>query len=713
MWKQRILEVAVASSLLTGWALTAPGSTGPIQPVRAELEQRLAVEVRHQGWIAFAARSEQGDWDLFLGRPDGSDVRNLTRTPELNEAAPQFSRDDRELLYRRLPRNETIEGNRYGEQGELVFAHIDGTAPQAFGKPGEYPWASWSPDGQQIACLSLKGIAFVDLATRKVVRAFDRQGFFQQLTWSPDGQWLVGVANAYGTGWSIARLSVATGEAQAVNRVDCCTPDWFPDSRNVIFSWRPPGQKGNGGQGWTQLWMADAQGKSRRLIYGEDGRHVYGGHVSPDGQYVLFTGNMQEDGDPGRSGAPMALMRLKDAPIIGGESQELRALHPDAHNGPVLVLPVGWEPCWTFSETPGQPGRAAPEPPQVGATTPEVNAAAARSNPHSPGSEERRAAVDDVAGLARELHGQGWLVYSAKTDQGDWDLFLMRADGSDRRQLTRTAGFNEAGARFSPDGRKLLYYRMARTEALDNNTYGTFDLVIADADGGHPLVYGNQFPWAAWGPDGTQLACLTPKGIELIDLASRKIVRQLPRKGIVQQLTWSPDGRWFVGTANGLGPFWCIGRLSLDTGELNAVSEVDRYNCTPDWVPDSRQIVYARGIIPDAGGRAELWVASGDGREKRMLYAEESRHIYGACASPDAKFLLFTRSVEDLGKVDNSRTTMSIIRWSDTPMIGEPGASLRTRFPQAKRGPRLDLGQGWEPHWTYTGVVNPGKGASR
>ncbi len=48
--------------------------------------------------------------------------------------------------------------------------------------------------------------------------------------------------------------------------------------------------------------------------------------ISPDGRYVLFTGNMQEDGDPGNAGAPMGLMRLSDAPIIGGESRELRRI---------------------------------------------------------------------------------------------------------------------------------------------------------------------------------------------------------------------------------------------------------------------------------------------------------------------------------------------------------------------------------------------------
>ena len=112
------------------------------------------------------------------------------------------------------PRNETIDNNHYGTQGELVLANSDGTNPRLFGGSGEYPWASWSPDGKQIACLSIKGISFVDMATKHVVRRLDRKGFFQQLTWSPDGKWLCGVANDYGTGWSIARMDAAAGTAQ-------------------------------------------------------------------------------------------------------------------------------------------------------------------------------------------------------------------------------------------------------------------------------------------------------------------------------------------------------------------------------------------------------------------------------------------------------------------------------------------------------------------
>lgn len=317
------------------------------QAVAAEEVGRLAAEVHAKGWIVYSARSSQGDWDLFACRPDGSGVRALTRTPEFSEFYAQVSRDGTQLLYRRLPRGGTVDPNRHGAQGELIVSSGDGRQPTVVGRTGEFAWASWGPDGRHIACLDVTGIQIVELATRRIIRKLPRQGFFQQMTWSPDGEWLVGVANGFAKGWTVARVNVASGEASPINRLECCTPDWFADSRRVIFSWRPPGQRDDHDHAWTQLWMADAEGQTRRLLYAEEGRNLYGGFASPDGRYVVFTGNQRAGGDPDHDGSPMSVLRVADAPIIGGEHLTLRIKNPQAKSGPLLKLPAGWEPVWT------------------------------------------------------------------------------------------------------------------------------------------------------------------------------------------------------------------------------------------------------------------------------------------------------------------------------------------------------------------------------
>lgn len=355
-----IIAAIVAMNVGTPIVRTAePNAPAPPDPVK-----ELAKEVRDKGWLLFAGKTNRGDWDLFACRPDGSDLKNITNTPNISEFAPQWSRDVTQLMYRRMQAGIRLENNAHGMQGELVIADADGKNPQAFGRLGEYTWASWGPDGKQFVCLTRQGILFVEIASKKVVRTLPRKGFYQQMTWSPDGKWLSGVSNGFGTAWAVARMNVETGAVNAISRVDCCTPDWTPDNKQVVFACR------NVDKIWTQLWIGDPDGKNLRMLYGEQGRHIYGGHVSPDGKYVLFTGNSQENGDPGHNGAPMALMRIADAPMVGGESRWVRRMNPGAKSSPVLQLPTGWEPIWTdkdlFTEAATKPAETKPATTRAG-----------------------------------------------------------------------------------------------------------------------------------------------------------------------------------------------------------------------------------------------------------------------------------------------------------------------------------------------------------
>jgi dipeptidyl aminopeptidase/acylaminoacyl peptidase len=315
----------------------------------------LAKAVAGKGWICYGARAESGSWDLFLMRPDGSRKRNITNTPDFEEAAPRFSSDGTRLLYRRLPKGATINHDRWGFQGRLILANADGSNPTPQGDDGELTWASWSPDGKQISCLTKKGIDIVDLAARRVVRKMPRKGVYQQLYWSPDGKWFCGVANHQGESWTVVRLNAESAALNPVRSFQNCTPDWFPDSNRIILSSRPAGQPANDGQGYTQLWMVSGDGSEQRLVYGEDGFHIYGGLVSPDSQYVMFTRGPKDGSGADKAGAPICIMRLSDAPSIGGPSADLRKVHPNTKDGPVLTLETGWEPHWTYAEIGAKP----------------------------------------------------------------------------------------------------------------------------------------------------------------------------------------------------------------------------------------------------------------------------------------------------------------------------------------------------------------------
>jgi Tol biopolymer transport system component len=338
-------------ALLAGCALAASAQRPAADPGAAVLAQ----EVASRGWILFSAKAAQGNYDLFISRPDGSARRNLTQTPDADEFGGRFSPDGKWMLYRRQSRGPTnseavkINHDLWGTKGALVIAKADGSDPQRQGDEGVYPWASWSPNGRQVACLHKREgqIRLFDLGTRKWVGTLSSRGIFQQLFWSPDGKRLCGTANLSGQNWNIVSIDLATGLATLLTRSLNCTPDWFQgDSNRVIYSSRIPGLATE--YGWTMLMQATADGKSRTLIFGERGRHVYYGCTSPDDKYVIFSIPESDGG----TDANMAIVRLADTPIIVPDDYaELRSLYRNAKSGPVLRLQLaGFEPHWTYAE---------------------------------------------------------------------------------------------------------------------------------------------------------------------------------------------------------------------------------------------------------------------------------------------------------------------------------------------------------------------------
>jgi hypothetical protein len=328
--------------------LLAGGAVWPAVAADDAVAQ-LGHELAGLGWIVYSARTAQGDYDLFLARPDGSRIRNLTGTPQFNEFGGRFSPDGARMLYRRTARGEALNHDLWGALGAPVVANADGSKPEVLGAEGDLPWACWSPDGQQVSCLHKKlgKIRIVDLRTRRVVRELPRQGIFQQMFWSPDGARLCGTANLSGQDWNIISVDLETGRPTLLTRNLNCTPDWFQkDPLRVIYSHRTPGVATD--YGWTMLMQATADGQQRSLVYAERGKHIYYGCTSPDDQYVIFSVPETDGG----TDAILAVIRMADAPVIVPEDyRELRALYPKARSGPVFRWKTaGFEPHWTDHE---------------------------------------------------------------------------------------------------------------------------------------------------------------------------------------------------------------------------------------------------------------------------------------------------------------------------------------------------------------------------
>jgi len=346
-------------------------------PADAEVAT-LGREISNGGWLLFAGHPAEidrgelindqnapGPTDLYLCRPDGSELRAITRTADYSEYGGKFSRDGRKMLYRRQASGGKISHDQWGACGELVIAGADGSDPVVQGREGEYPWATWSHDGKEIACIHKQDgkIRIYDLATKKVVKEMPGRGIYQQLFWSPDGKRLVGTANLVGCPWNIVSLDIASGDVTQISRAagsgGNCTPDWFQkDARQVIYSSRFPELVADvGGMvGFTWLMRATADGRSRKMVFARTGKHIYFGCTSPDDKYLVCA----DDPADGLVAGEMRIVRLSDTPIIIG-LKDLEELYPGARHGPVFDLKLpngvplrGFEPDWTYAEEAGR-----------------------------------------------------------------------------------------------------------------------------------------------------------------------------------------------------------------------------------------------------------------------------------------------------------------------------------------------------------------------
>jgi hypothetical protein len=107
--------------------------------------------------------------------------------------------------------------------------------------------------------------------------------------------------------------------------------------------------------------------------------------------------------------------------------------------------------------------------------------------------------------LAKEVHGKGWIVYTGPSENGDWDLFIMRPDGSDKRNLTHT-GLHGAlmdgrlrvwpkmESRSSTSRPRNYFARWTGRESISNS----FGHLMASRFADQPIIMERCGPWFGW-----------------------------------------------------------------------------------------------------------------------------------------------------------------------------------------------------------------------
>jgi Tol biopolymer transport system component len=197
----------------------------------------------------------------------------------------------------------------------------------------------------------------------------------------------------------------------------------------------------------------------------------------------------------------------------------------------------------------------------------------------------------------------------------DERIYLMRRDGGGAHPVRRDF-LEQACPRFSPDGRKISFWRGRAGKS------GAYFVMNADGTGLRRISGGEPFDWGcpSWFPDGKRLVFAKRFNLYVASVDGMNIERITDDEdGTLYRPSVSPDGRWIAcdGFANRYGygiivmraDGTALRRITTKSGEIEN-------DAGASWSPDGRQIAFS-GYREFKG--AGVYIVNRDGRGLRRL----------------------------------------------------------------------------------------------
>jgi Tol biopolymer transport system component len=223
--------------------------------------------------------------EICLVEADGSNLINLTNTPEIDEIYPHASPDGRKICF------EAVEEYKESKSRNVYYMNIDGTNRVKIAENAYQP--CWSPDGKYIAyapgeyprfdprAWANKGLVIYDLETGEMRRnPNDEISNLINICWSPDGKWFA--ASSRG----VNRAFKADDKTMIILPTPGCRPDISPDGKQIAWN----GSKWNINIGTLDFDSPQSSVTDHSIVIAcERDFRVYNADWSPDGSYLTFS----------------------------------------------------------------------------------------------------------------------------------------------------------------------------------------------------------------------------------------------------------------------------------------------------------------------------------------------------------------------------------------------------------------------------------------
>jgi dipeptidyl aminopeptidase/acylaminoacyl peptidase len=227
----------------------------------------------------------------------------------------------------------------------------------------------------------------------------------------------------------------------------------------------------------------------------------------------------------------------------------------------------------------------------------------------------------------------GQIVFHSERD-GNFEIYIMDADGSDQRRLTDDPA-NDVFASLSPDGQLIAFV---------SDRGGNENIYVMGTDGQNlrQLTFdpkSDNLP--VWSPDRRRIAFNSDRGgIRQIYVMNADGSDQQPVTDVPERCghpAWSPSGDEIAFNRGELDAATEIYVVNLASGELRRLTGNTWLDWSPSWSPDGLHLLFL-SKRPD---NADVYAMGLQGESQQLMYGG-SGYEWGAVWSPNGQWIAFT-----------------------------------------------------------------------